>query len=195
MANAKVVQSRTRREVEQLAAETRIAIGLDLERRVSMLPILEQLLYDAIPGYDFQIEEDREMMGHEGLTDCNRPIIKLRHSTYLGLERGEPRARFTAAHEFGHLLMHCRMPTYRPFTTERDPLRDPERQANIFAAAFLMPEAAFRRCRTVKEAMRRFGVSRDAATCRARYLKHRFQQDRPILSLAKNRGSSSRRTP
>ncbi|EQB09676.1 hypothetical protein L284_18870 [Novosphingobium lindaniclasticum LE124] len=166
-----------------------------------MLPILEQVLYEVIEGYDFRVCEDREMGNMEGLTDDLKPIIYLKNSTYLALERGENRPRMTAAHEFGHLLMHCQMPTYRAFSTEYDPLYDPERQANVFAAAFLMPEDAFRRCTTVKEAMKAFGVSADAVLVRARNLEHKLTQERAILTvkpvrkLNKKKGTSKRKSP
>jgi Zn-dependent peptidase ImmA (M78 family) len=160
-----------------------------------MLPILEHVLYDVIDGYDFQVEEDAIMGRLEGLTDTQRPIIKLRNSVYLALERGDGRSRFTAAHEFGHLVLHCGLPTYRAFSDEYQPLHDPERQANIFAAAFLMPRQAFLACRSVREAMTKFGVSQDAVSCRARILHHRLEPTRPILTVAKKKGTSLRQPP
>lgn len=193
--NDRIVAPRTRNEIEGIAEGVRTAIDLDLEGRVSMMPILEHVLYDVIDDYEFHVEEDSVMGDLEGLTDTHRPIIKLRNSVYLGLERGEHRPRFTAAHEFGHLVLHCGLPTYRAFSTEYQPLHDPERQANIFAAAFLMPRDAFRACATVKEAMQRFGVSRDAVLCRARNLRHPLHQGRPILSVATKKGPSKRQTP
>ena len=193
--NDRIVAPRTKREVETIAEEVRLALDLDLSGRVSMLPILEHVLYDVIDGYAFQIEEDSVMGRLEGLTDNQRPIIKLKNSVYLALERGDGRSRFTAAHEFGHLVLHCGLPTYRAFSKDYQPLHDPERQANIFAAAFLMPRQAFMACRTVKEAMKKFGVSQDAVHCRARNLRHRLEQKRPILTVVTNKGSSKRRTP
>ena len=76
----------------------------------------------------------------------------------------------TAAHELGHLMMHSRQPVGLAFMRKADPQVDPERQADIFAAAFLMPESQFRQVRSIEDAMSRFGVSRDAASCRARSL-------------------------
>jgi Zn-dependent peptidase ImmA (M78 family) len=166
-----------------------------------MVPLLEHVLYEVIPDYDFRVREDRLMGCLEGLTDEREPVIYLKESVYRALERSDGRARMTAAHELGHLLMHCGMPTYRAFSAGYDPLYDPERQANVFAAAFLMPAEAFGRCRTAREAMKKFGVSRDAATCRARNLRHKFEEDRPILSIRptatvnKKKGTSKRQSP
>jgi hypothetical protein len=193
--NDRIVSPRTKRQLEGLAEQVRTDLNLDLEGRVSMIPILEEVLYEIIPDYGFHVEEDSVMGRLEGLTDTQRPIIKLRNSVYQALERSDGRARFTAAHEFAHLVLHCGLPTYRAFSDEYQPLYDPERQANIFAAAFLMPAQAFRQCRTVKAAMLKFGVSHEAAMCRARNLNHRLEPlHRPILSVTKNKGSSKRRT-
>ncbi len=193
--NDRIVAPRTKRELEAIAENVRLALDLDLDGRVAMMPILEQVLYDTIEGYEFHVEEDKVMGRLEGLTDTQRPIIKLKNSVYQALERGDGRARFTAAHEFGHLVLHCGLPTYRAFSDEYQPLHDPERQANIFAAAFLMPASAFRSCRSVKEAMRNFGTSHDAVMCRARNLNHRLEPLRPILTVRKKKGHGMRRTP
>lgn len=48
---------------------------------------------------------------------------------------------FTAAHELGHLVLHLADYDVR----QTDETEDHEKQANAFAAAFLMPEAAFRK--------------------------------------------------
>lgn len=183
MGNHRIVRPLTAREVEDIADFARASLGLDPEDRVSMTPLLEQFLYDVIDGYEFQVAEDSEMGDLDGLTDSTRPVITLKNSVYHALQRGDTRARMTAAHEFGHLLMHCRMPVGYASTSKYDPLRDPERQADIFAGAFLMPRAAFVRCQSVNEVRRKFGVSLDAALCRARRLKHRLRLDRPILTL------------
>lgn len=195
MDNGRIVQPRSKKEIERLAGQVREALGLSSDGRVSMLPILEHVLYEIFEDYDFRVCEDREMGKAEGLTNDREPVIYLSNSTYKALENAEPRARMTGAHEFGHLLMHCGMPHFHALSTGYDPLYDPERQANIFAAAFLMPAEAFRRCRTVREAMKRFGVSQDAVLCRARNLKHRFAAVRPILTVKKKRGTSKRQSP
>lgn len=195
MDNGRIVHPRTAKEVEALAADARAALGLSDSARVAMLPLLEQVLYEVLDEYDFRVCEDREMSHMEGLTDDRVPIIYLKASVYNALEKGDPRSRMTAAHEFGHLLMHCGMPTFRAFSETYEPLYDPERQANIFAAAFLMPADAFKKCQTLRQAMTTFGVSKDAAMLRARKLRHHFQPARPILTVKKKRGTSKRQSP
>lgn len=193
--NGRLVLPRSRREIEQLAAQIRADLGLSADGRVAMEPLLGETLYEVVPGYSFRVGSEDEMRGLDGLTDDRRPIIYLRDRVYAALERGDGQARMTAAHEFGHLVMHCRAPTYHARSDEYQPLWDPERQADIFASAFLMPEAPFRRCRSTDEAMQRFGVSLSAATCRARKLHHRFKPTRPTVTAGKKKGSNNRRTP
>ena len=193
--NGRLVLPRSRREIETLAAHIRAVLGLSADGRVAMEPLLGETLYDTVPGYSFRVGSDKEMRGLDGLTDDQQPIIYLRDRVYAALERGDGQARMTAAHEFGHLVMHCRAPTYHARSDEYLPLWDPERQADIFAAAFLMPEAAFKRSRSIEEAMNRFGVSLSAATCRARKLRHRFKPARPTTADGKKKGSGIHQTP
>lgn len=91
----------------------------------------------------------------------------------LWAEKGDKaRSRFDAAHELGHLVMH----------SDPDPLdRDQERQANMFASAFLMPAGEIRAYLPTKaprptswdevlEHRRHWGVSAKALLFRAREL-------------------------
>lgn len=194
MDNGRIVLPRSRRQLEDIAANVRATLGLSAGGRVSMQPLLEETLYDVLDDYGFQVRRDKEMGQMDGLTDDQKPIIYLKESVYHRLERGEGGARMIAAHEFGHLVLHCGMPTFRAFSEEYQPLYDPERQANIFAASFLMPEQAFRECMSAREAMTRFGVSQDAAMYRARILKHKLKQTRAILTI-KKKGTGKRQSP
>ena len=149
MVDERFVMPRTRREIEHIAATVRAGLALAPDGRVSMLPILEIVLYEIFEGYEFHVREDHEMAGVDGLTDDNRPIIHIANRVYRALERGDGQARMTAAHEFGHLLLHSGAPTFHASADKPAPLYNPERQADIFASAFLMPEAAFRACTTL----------------------------------------------
>lgn len=96
---------------------------------------------------------------------AGRAALVLSTPTFNALERGFSRARFTAAHEAGHAHLHideidvnlvngAPSGLYRAATIPPD--RHPERQANWFAAAFLMPAPAVRR------AVQFIGSKRDA---------------------------------
>lgn len=171
------VVRRTEAQIERLAAVVRQELGVPPNDRLAMQPVLEFHLEDMVEGAYLAIESDGEMGGAEGRTDWHQPVITLSWSTLAALERGEPRARMTAAHELGHLLMHTQQPVFHYRLRARDQRVDPEWQANVFAAALLMPREGFRKMRTVSQAKKSFGVSRNAALRRARNLNVRLFDD------------------
>jgi Zn-dependent peptidase ImmA (M78 family) len=69
---------------------------------------------------------------------------------FLGSHISPDRTRFTIAHELGHYVLHYLLPNFQgrdvgPVRARRYGGRDrTEYEANWFAAAFLMPEQAFR---------------------------------------------------
>lgn len=168
-----VVARRKPKQIERLATTVREHLGIPLDARISLAPVLELLDFLFEDAY-FEVLEPGEMAGAEGRTSAWEPVISLSAGTYAGLLKADGRARMTVAHELGHLLMHCRRPASLNRTTKYDALCDPEWQAESFAAALLMPRKAFLKTRTVEEAMRTFGVTRGAAMVRARKLHHTF---------------------
>ena len=167
--SSEVVVRRPDRAIETQAAKTRDFFGLSPDDKVNMAKLLDNVLTKNFPGYTMEVEEDHRMNGCEAITDKRDARITFSWSTYDALCRGDWRARMTAAHELGHLFLHCGRWWGRVGGWVH-PENDPEKQADIFAAAFLMPAAAFRKVRSIEEAQKKFGVSRDAATCRARKL-------------------------
>lgn len=166
----RIVRPLTRAQIEAEAAAVRGYLGLEPHSRVSMLPLLEHVLDEAIPDFEFRVVENGHLGAADAVTDTVRPIIAMTDRTYRRLRNGDGWARMTAAHELGHLMLHCGMPHLYAHGGHNDPLTCPERQADIFAAAFLMPANAFRYIRSLAEARDRFGVSTSAAICRARHV-------------------------
>lgn len=181
------VQRRDRKSIAELAEAVRKALHLGLGR-VNMLVLLELTLPDIFEGYQFLVVPDEDMPGAEGLTDLKVPTIRLPDSVYSALEAGETRARYTAAHELGHLLMHSSSHVRYARADSIDRHQDPEWQADVFAAEFLMPEPLFRQVRSVEEAMAKFGVGFMAANRRAKDL-------RLHLKPAKRKGHGMTRAP
>lgn len=127
--------------------------------------------------------------GVEAITYLNRDKdaiqIDLVETTYRALERNEPRALFTVAHEIGHAVLHAdtvvdmaTMPhgsaALMRGASSHQVFEDSEWQADGFAAAFLMPlEGLAANCDvplTVASVQRRYGVSSDAAQRRLRFV-------------------------
>lgn len=189
-----VVAARSRGAVERRASRARADLGLLPTDRVNMAKLIDLELPNLIEGFEMRVEDDHVLGAAEAVTDLNKPIIAFSNRTYESLCRDHGRARMTAAHELGHLLMHCRQPVGLAFMKRYDPRVDPEVQADTFAAAFLMPEVAFRKMRSIREVMKTFGVTRDAATCRARKLRMYWlvNGDRPPAPKRKGRKHMAR---
>jgi Zn-dependent peptidase ImmA (M78 family) len=119
----------TRSDIERCASEVRRCWGLNDGPLPNIVWLLEGkgVLVSYIPS-DF-----REVDAFSGWQDAQRP----RPFVFLTrVKDAACRARFDAAHELGHLVMHAEA---QPGNAAL------ERQANAFASAFLMPEATFSR--------------------------------------------------
>jgi Zn-dependent peptidase ImmA (M78 family) len=73
-------------------------------------------------------------------------LIRKNGHALIGINDDEStsRQRFTIAHELGHYFLHTKKDTFIEYTEYRDNKKEimrtvPERQANMFAAALLMP--------------------------------------------------------
>jgi hypothetical protein len=191
----RIAKPLTRDEVEEAAWNARADLGLRPFERVPVAHVLDLVLPHLFENYQFRVADRGSLGNAEAITHPVDPIITFDEKVHRELEQDRPRARMTGAHELGHLLMHTGQ-TFMAFMTKPDPRVDIERQADIFGAAFLMPECAFRQVKSISEAMRRFGVSRDAACCRARSLKmHWLIRGKAAPKQLKKKGYSKRRTP
>lgn len=125
----------------------------------------------------------------DGLSDSGS--IEIRDGSFeisLSLDTSPLRDRFTIAHELGHWALHYLYPNQKLgknitwLRAERYGAGQAEREANWFAAAFLMPATQFReefeKCDgDMLQLSRIFKVSTHAASIRARVLKLEAQVD------------------
>lgn len=83
----------------------------------------------------------RQPSGSKKLDAFSR-IINGRPIVFLGSEKSSlVRSRFDAAHELGHLILHQHLTQSE--LAEKETLKRVEREANMFAGSFLMPEESF----------------------------------------------------
>ncbi|OFI48337.1 hypothetical protein BG261_08630 [Floricoccus tropicus] len=154
-------------EIEMKAQDVRKITGVDMERDINMIEILNVL------GI---VLRENVFNGAEGTfsNDDDKFVITLSKR----YDENNPRDKFTLAHELGHLFLH-----YDPERPEliysRKGTGKIEYEANEFAAAFLMPEDIYRQvimenCSAdqvdILEVAREFGVSKDAAANRGKFL-------------------------
>ena len=149
-----VVSPRSRSDIEEVTeqlierfqpAHCRLPGALDLEY------LAEVELYNA---FGFDIGPAKLDASVEAVSIPSERVIFIREDVYEALGRSQGRARFTVAHEIGHLVLHGEVA--EPFMSgnaatfyrkkgEIAPYRDPEWQAETFAGALLMPASTVRK--------------------------------------------------
>jgi Zn-dependent peptidase ImmA (M78 family) len=97
--------------------------------------------------------------------------IRIADRTFRALERGDPRVRFTVAHELAHFILQhpevrFRGAQLRAYETANRRIRVDEAEANEFAALFLAPDDLIEETDTVADLAGRFGLSPPAAEIR-----------------------------
>lgn len=147
-----------------------------------IIEFLELAMPRIDPDFVFGVRSKAEMGGNHGLTIPAERAVYLRADVYGGAVKGNPRDRFTAAHELGHYLLHLDVPVKYHKAYGRKRLKhevDSESQANLFAAALLIPERRFVKCRSLNEAADKYGVS----TATARFLNRILARERKMKAL------------
>jgi Zn-dependent peptidase ImmA (M78 family)/plasmid maintenance system antidote protein VapI len=103
-----------------------------------IIDVIEWGISKIDSNYIFDVR-DKEEMGHdEGQVPIGKNEIILRLDVYDGACAGEPRSRFTAAHELAHYLMHRNISLARVRDDGDKIYCDSEWQADSFAGRLLM---------------------------------------------------------
>jgi len=153
------------------------------------------LRYDAISSYAERVGTHYEIYDDDGSADIMAFIHRLggdivyadsiesldvnaRGDFTVTIPRttSPRRDQFTAAHELGHYFLHYVLPKEeKPMAFWRGGRNRAETEANVFAAALLMPESRFRAAHgagnDAQELARMFNVSPAAAEVRMQVLK------------------------
>lgn len=109
----------------------------------NMIQILEHDMYDYC-GVKLELVDDLPIE-IEAQTVFQTKRIQITELCYEKLCADSPRDRFTTAHETGHCILHLpeisniQLLAARGSSYKIRPFEEPERQANYFAAALLMP--------------------------------------------------------
>ncbi len=167
-----VVPPRSWDSIGQLTDTIRANFSLTSVAKFPIIDFIEKVLDQRFELLTFCVGEYWAMDGAEGHVDPVAKILTLREDVYLAACQGEGRARFTAAHELGHFVMHSGPKLQRApsgMTVPRFQLSEP--QADQFAAELLMPRMMMRSTDTEADVMSRHGVSKSAAANRIRFLR------------------------
>lgn len=163
---------RSGENIEDLADAVRRGFGLLDVHYFPVVPFVELGLQHLVDGLEFDVVGAAEMGARMGAVNPLTGAFMIREDVYEAAVAGLPRHRFTVAHEAGHAMMHVRTLNRLPTSTGKvAAFRDPEWQANRFAAALLMPRHLVRNCTSIAEITEKFGVSRECAEMRIRTLK------------------------
>ena len=165
------VSPRSTDDIAATAQSIRTQLGVENEPYFNVIGLLEDLLYQEWDQIRFEVCDYAEMEGAEGHTCPQGTFIALREDVYRDACRGDGRARFTVAHELGHLVLHTNQPLRRATHGELKPYLSSEWQADMFAAQLLMPAKFFSWVDTEQAIIQRHGVSYTAASKRLDYLK------------------------
>lgn len=157
--------------IAEMTESFRRQLGLDETKFFPIMEVLEEILDLRLELVRVEVEEDRVMGNIEGFADPAGEFIRFSKTVYLQAWADKVRARWTAAHETGHFFLHTRTPMMRVASESLlKPFECPERQAHQFAAELLMPRKFIDPDTPINEIMRDFGVSKEAATKRQKFI-------------------------
>ncbi len=159
--------------LHNLTTQLRKSFGLENERKFPIIELIEDVLCGQMEMLDFQVWSKDEMKSAEGYTCPNGTFLALREDVYLAALNGDGRARFTAAHELGHFVLHSNRPLARiDDRSSVKPYMRAEPQADRFAAELLMARDHMLTTDDIGTVIERHGVSAQAAKIRiANFMK------------------------
>ena len=169
-------------DFERIARNLRVNLDIDDELRLDVIDVVQKLKHRGDIA-DYVRVPDHRMLDADAKFNPDDRNLYLQESTYNAAKRGEPRARWTVAHEIGHIALEHRRTRNRsslPAEIERiaPTIRRDETQAHKLAAAFLAPfhRADFSLETTATQLADRFGISLSAATRRVEELAPMFRR-------------------
>ena len=160
-------------EIQQIAYAVRnilVKQGLPDVPAFPVMEFVEFILPKLLPEFSVFAGDHSTMEGAEGLAAPDGSHIEIREDVMRKAWAGEGRARFTVAHELGHLFLHSNQKLQRAPSSAIAYFRNSEKQADHFAASLLMPHTMISADDTCETLVMRFGVSSIAAEIRLKYL-------------------------
>ena len=163
----------SRDRIGRVARKLRQLVGCEEEYNFPIVHFIEWILMDS--GVTVEYVEPEEMRETYGTTNTAKDLIRIRSDVYEGAVKGNPRDRFTLCHEVGHYFLH-QPEAISHARGEVPAYKDPEWQANTFAAELMAPSYLIKDM-TVEEIMKKCGMSRQAATIQYRVVHKSFRRN------------------
>jgi hypothetical protein len=159
-------------KIGRVAEAHRERLGMSDRVHLPVIDIMERVLDGQLGLFEFMVGEKEEMGAAEGYTHPSGDFVMLREDVYLKGLKGDGRARWTAAHEWGHWALHAGQPLARVhIEVAVKPYQCAETQAHQFAAELLVPRALVVRDDDECSIAKRFGISQEAAQRRVKFLR------------------------
>lgn len=155
-------EAMSRDQIRKMTKELRKIVGYADCEYFPIVHFIEWILSDPQNGMELEIVEPDEMQDTYGTTNTGNNTMRIRRDVYERAIAGDPRDRFTLCHEVGHYFLH--QPESISFARGQIPrYRDPEWQANTFAAELMAPYDLVKDM-SIEEIMEKCGMSKQAAT-------------------------------
>lgn len=153
--------------IDAVANKFRTAVlDVNTDQYIDMVYLIENFLPTTL-GVNFDILEMSVLGPIEAATNPDKGELIIREDVYEALvDPTNPmhgRARFTLAHEVGHLVLHEGPALHRQTSVSQHRIyEDSEWQADYFASEFLMPKVGCKDLE-IRDIQQRYGVSYTAA--------------------------------
>lgn len=161
------MSSQSDESIKTKAADLRQRLGLEGQYAPNLVEVLQKLA-SFNPRIRMVLVPDPKLPLVEARAEPNTRTIYLRQSVFDDLKRADPRARWTVAHEIGHVILKHKGVNFRAtgksFVVAVE--KHQEREAQIFAAEFLAPTNLIARYRSTDEITQRFHVTPEVAKIR-----------------------------
>lgn len=95
---------KTDEELEAVARKFLRIIGLEHQVRPDIMTVISKLKH-VVPSFGYRRVPDAEMPDADAQWSSDDFEVSMRESVFVGMQRGDPRARMTVAHELSHYLL------------------------------------------------------------------------------------------
>jgi Zn-dependent peptidase ImmA (M78 family) len=142
-------------------------MGIEHQVRPDLLTIITKIKH-ANPAFNYERVPDHEMPDAEAQWDSDNCILRMRESVFVGMQRSEPRARMTVAHELSHFILgHAGLLNRSTVKSASEQavarIRHQESEARRLAPVLLAPEHQIPEQASVDVLIDEHGLSAEAA--------------------------------
>ncbi|SDH50498.1 protein of unknown function [Bradyrhizobium sp. Rc2d] len=161
---------KTNDDLEAIARGFLKRLGLEYQVRPDMMTLISKIKRE-VPSFGYRRVPDAEMPDAEAHWYSDDFELSMRESVFVAMQRGEPRARMTVAHELSHYLLKHKGYLNRRAEKSLAEVSIPriarqEDEARRLAPIILAPEHLIPEDASIEDIMSMFGLSRQAAALR-----------------------------